>query len=120
MGKNWWAGVVMATLTMNEGVDRLAGRYRFVGGQRERKAWEEAIEDVVVEMNLIVRGMARKRIRKTNRIADEVAIEHRDNQLSIRLDDHTYIEEEGRMRVRVRVFSARLPRDLRYELTYEK
>ena len=165
MRKNWWAGVVMATLTMNEGVDRLAGHYRFVGGQRERKAWEEAIEDVVVEMNLIVRGMARKRIRETNRIADEVTIERRDNELSIRLDDHTYTAafdgashgtksvggdgvrvlhqleggriqqsllgedggrvntfsiEEGRMRVRVRVFSARLPRDLRYELTYEK
>jgi hypothetical protein len=147
-------------------VDRFAGTYRFVGGERERKAWEEAIEDVVVEMNLIVRGMARKRIRETNRIADEIAVERRDNQLSLRLDDHNYtapidgpshgkvsgggdgvkilhnvehgqiqqtflgedggrvntfsMGKDGRMRVRVRVFSDRLPRDLRYQLTYEK
>ncbi len=150
--------------TMREVVDRFTGRHRFVGGDLEGKAREAAIE-VVVEMNLIVRGMARKRLSETNRIASEIALDRKGDELTIRFDDHSHtapitgpplraiatadgvkllhrvedgqleqilqgedggrmntfsLEPDGRMRLRVRVFSHRLPRDLRYQLTYEK
>jgi len=149
----------------NRVMDCLTGRYRFVGGERESRAWQEAIEDVVVEMDLTVRGMARKRLLETNRIASEITLERRGNELTIRFDDQSYsgsmaghparaittadgvrlshrvedgqleqifegedggrintfcLEPDGRIRLRVRVFSDRLPRELRYQLSYEK
>jgi hypothetical protein len=44
----------------------LAGSYRYVGGDAEVKAMYASVEGVVKKMSFIVRGIARKRLRKPN------------------------------------------------------
>ncbi len=45
------------------------GKYRFVGGDKESKAVEEAIEKVVQEMLFIKRPIARGRLKDRNKVA---------------------------------------------------
>ena len=147
-------------------VDRLAGSFRFAGGGRERAARDAAIEQVVEEMNFLVRGIARKRLREANRIRERVAISRSSDKLTIRLDGQPYtatingppvdmvahdgmevklsyriangrieqtlqgaeggrtnhfeVDGKGRLTVQVRVFSEKLPKDVRYRLTYAR
>lgn len=44
----------------------IAGQYRFIGGDKERQALLDAIEDVIADMNFIARPIARKRLRESN------------------------------------------------------
>jgi hypothetical protein len=147
-----------------DAADRFVGNYHFAGGDRERAARDAAIDDVVEDMNFLVRGIARKRLKESNRIPERVSISRKDSKLTIRLDDRTYtapinggavdvvgitgaemklrhrvisgrieqifegkdggrmnqleLDGEGRLTIHVRVFSDRLPKDLRYKLTY--
>ena len=149
-----------------EAADRFVGSYRFAGGDRERAARDAAIDGVVEEMNFLVRGVARKRLKESNRIAERVSISRKESQLTIRFDDRAYtapinggavavvgitgaelklrhrvsngrieqifegedggrtnqleLDGEGRLTIRVRVFSDKLPKDLRYKLTYAR
>ena len=48
---------------------KIEGKYRFVGGDAEKKALEDAIEKVVQEMNFIKRPIARGRLKDRNGIA---------------------------------------------------
>src|SRR5689334_1856309 len=48
---------------------KIDGKYRFVGGEKEQKAVEEAIEGVVQEMLFIKRPIARGRLKDRNRVA---------------------------------------------------
>ncbi len=55
-------------------VDALVGTYRFVGGQTEVRAVASAIDDAVDELNLLIRGIARRRLKEPNMPTDEVRI----------------------------------------------
>jgi hypothetical protein len=48
---------------------KIDGKYRFVGGEKEQKALEDAIEKVVQEMLFIKRPIARGRLKDRNKIA---------------------------------------------------
>jgi hypothetical protein len=52
----------------------LAGSYRYVGGESEIADLDAAIEGVVQQMTLIVRGIARKRLRESNLPTPELKI----------------------------------------------
>jgi hypothetical protein len=48
----------------------LNGTYRHVGGESETRAVEEAIDEAVAELNVFIRGIARRRLREPNLPAD--------------------------------------------------
>jgi hypothetical protein len=50
------------------------GTWRFVGGERERKAQAAAIEEIVAELNMLIRGVARGRLTETNPIAPQIEL----------------------------------------------
>jgi hypothetical protein len=52
----------------------LAGSYRYAGGDAEVKALFATVEDVVKKMNVVVRGIARKRLRKPNMPSAELTV----------------------------------------------
>ena len=52
----------------------LLGTYRFAGGLEETQKVERAIDEAVDEMNLFIRGIARRRLREPNLPTDELRI----------------------------------------------
>lgn len=64
-------------------VPRIAGRYQYVGGERERQALLDAIEDVVKEMIFLARPIARRRLRDGNRPSDELRLEVSPTQITV-------------------------------------
>lgn len=55
-------------------VDPLLGTYRFVGGQSEVREVARAIDEAVDELNVFIRGIARRRLKEPNMPTDEVRI----------------------------------------------
>lgn len=53
---------------------RIAGEYRYVGGETERQALLAAIESVVAEMNFLARPIARRRLRESNLPSAELRV----------------------------------------------
>lgn len=51
-----------------------AGRWHWVGGENELRALDAAIEVCVKQMNIFIRGIARRRIRKPNQPSPELMI----------------------------------------------
>ncbi len=51
-----------------------AGRWHWVGGESELRALDVAIEACVKQMNIFIRGIARRRIRKPNQPSPELMI----------------------------------------------
>lgn len=52
----------------------LLGTYRFAGGQEETQEVERAIDEAVEEMNVFIRGIARRRLQEPNLPTDELRI----------------------------------------------
>jgi hypothetical protein len=52
----------------------LLGTYRFAGGREEVREVERAIDEAVDEMNVFIRGIARRRLREPNLPTDELRI----------------------------------------------
>jgi hypothetical protein len=141
------------------------GAWRFAGGDAEREAVEREIDTVAGEMNFLARGIARRRLREGNAIAERLVFRPDGATLTVEHDarahraplDGTpgktrgangdrlkltyavdgdrlvqtfdgdnggktvvYRVEGGRLTVDVTVRSKRLPRDLRYRLTYAR
>lgn len=145
------------------------GEYAFVGGEREERRLDAAIDAVVDQMNIFVREIARGRIhgqvRPEGRVRIEVVGAHHvrfeldgwgphvvsldgrerrvrgpdesDTRLSARFhggrlhvrqvspqgerrSSMALAGDRERMRMSVRIRSARLPDDIRYALTYRK
>jgi len=69
------------------------GEYRFTGGASEEAARLRAIEEVVADMNVFVRGIARARLERSTRIPSRVAIDRIGSRTSVRLDAHRYVTE---------------------------
>lgn len=79
-------GVVENTAATNEAgatAPRIAGRYQYIGGQRERQALADAIEEVVKEMIFLARPIARRRLRDSNQPSDELRLEFSPTNITI-------------------------------------
>lgn len=74
----------------HEAADAIVGKYRFVGGRADREARDAAIEDVVSEMNVLVRGIARDRLREANPIPGHITLLRKGDALAIAFDQRTY------------------------------
>jgi hypothetical protein len=55
-------------------LDRFVGVYRFVGGPKEVREVERAIDDAVDQLNVLIRGIARRRLEEPNLPTDELQI----------------------------------------------
>jgi len=66
------------------------GTFTFSGGDKERQAWEKAIDDVVSGMNAVVRGIARDKLKKSNPIATTLAFAADAKNLTVAFDSRTY------------------------------
>jgi hypothetical protein len=146
--------------------DRFVGSYRFAGGQAQRTALREAIEELVEALNILVRGRARDKLQETNPVFDSVKITRSGDslvltfgtlknackldgsptkvegidgsELTCRLsmekhalvqrlsgprggrDNTITVDEHGKLRIKTRIHSRLMPKDLHYELTYAR
>ncbi|MBV1859059.1 MAG: hypothetical protein KUG77_11665 [Nannocystaceae bacterium] len=66
------------------------GTYAHVGGQAETDAVLAAIEDVVADMNIIARGIARDRLAKSNPVPKTVSIGLDGETLTVAFDERAY------------------------------
>lgn len=92
----WWSSLASAIVfamtcfpelgrarALESEVDRLVGTYRFVGGQKEIREVERAIDEAVDEMSFLIRGIARKRLKEPNLPTDEVQISLGNGKITI-------------------------------------
>lgn len=148
-------------------VGEIVGRYRFVGGEAERAAREAAIDQVVSDMNVIVRGTARRRLAAASEIPAGLSLSLRGDLLTVRLPEGAYAAPldgsvvkvagpsgdpvslrhqlvgdagvrqhfdsddgrrvnlceplaDGRLRIHVTLHSPKLPKPLRYAMTFAR
>lgn len=66
------------------------GKYRFAGGEAERQSVIDAIDDVVDDMNVLVRSIARGRLQDSNKIPERVSIAKKGDKMVISFDDRHY------------------------------
>lgn len=64
-------------------LDRLVGVYHFVGGPEEVRQVERAIDEAVDEMNVFIRGIARRRLKEPNLPTDELRIFIQDGAITV-------------------------------------
>jgi hypothetical protein len=65
---------------------RVFGKYRYAGGQKQRERFERDVEDVVSQLNLLIRSIARKKISESQAPAGHVEIEHAQGMVVVRRD----------------------------------
>jgi len=65
---------IAAAQDSNSVLEQFVGAYSYVGGEREIKALDRAIEEVVDQMNFFIRGIARRRLRAPNLPSKEVSV----------------------------------------------
>jgi len=87
-------GVIASVLPLEAMADdELApflGTFKFSGGEKEQKALDKAIDGVVSQMNLLVRGMARDKLKQANPIATNISFASDANILTVTFDSRTY------------------------------
>lgn len=66
------------------------GAFHHTGGDADRRARDDAIEDVVKEMSFIVRGIARDRLKEANPIAQQVGVALDGEELTVSFDSRRY------------------------------
>ena len=66
------------------------GAFRWVGGDAERDARDNAIEAVVSEMSFLARGIARDKLKETNPIAAKLSFEATEKALTAAMDSRSY------------------------------
>jgi hypothetical protein len=79
-----------AASAQHEAADAFVGTFRFVGGQAQRDALDAAIDGVVSEMNVLVRGIARDRLRDSNPIPGRITLRRTGDTMAITFDQRTY------------------------------
>lgn len=88
----WWVAVVAVWAAMptdggastgQSDLGRISGTYRYVGGEEEVRAVEQAIDEVVDQMNVFIRGIARRRLRAPNLPTNELRITLEDGQIRV-------------------------------------
>lgn len=65
---------------------RVFGLYRYGGGQKQRERFEAAVEDVVSELNIVIRGIARKKITESQTPAVRIELAKEGDMVVIRRD----------------------------------
>mgnify|MGYP000922475151 CR=1 FL=1 len=83
-------------------VTAFLGAYQYAGGDKERKLRDKAIDDVVAGMNVIIRGIARDKLKAANPIADVLAFAATATNLTVKMDarSHTGPRDGGRVKVK--------------------
>jgi hypothetical protein len=76
--------VEAATGVSETEADRFVGRYAFAGGEAQRTALREAIEELVAQLNAMIRGIAREKITETNPVFETVSIERNGAELVLK------------------------------------
>jgi hypothetical protein len=71
-------------------IDPFVGVYRFSGGEREKQGIADAIDDVVSEMNILARGIARDRLTESNRAPSVLEVQRDGRRITVTFDDRTY------------------------------
>ena len=71
--------------------DRFVGRYAFAGGGAERTALHDAIEELVAQLNSVIRGVARDKLTETNPVFEKVSIERKAGELVLSYGSHTNV-----------------------------
>lgn len=85
-----------------EPLSKLSGQWRFAGGSQQRSSVEQAIEEVVDDMNVFVRGIARSRLEDANRVPPEIAITPDGENLTVQIGEEVYTGPISGETVRVR------------------
>ncbi|NUQ77964.1 MAG: hypothetical protein HUU21_30895 [Polyangiaceae bacterium] len=92
------------------------GSFRHAGGDKEREARDKAIDAVVDEMNIFVRGIARDKLKSSNAIPAALKISADASALTIALDNRVYTAPlDGRSVKVTGITGDKL--DLRYRVT---
>ena len=74
----------------NDAVGPFLGSFRHAGGDKERELRDKAIDDVVGEMNFLVRSIARDRLKTSTAIAAAVKLSSDASSLTVALDSRIY------------------------------
>jgi hypothetical protein len=69
--------------------DRFVGQYTFAGGQAQRTALRDAIEELVAQLGVVIRGIARGKLTETNPVFETVSIERKGGELVLTYGSHT-------------------------------
>jgi hypothetical protein len=69
--------------------DRFVGQYAFAGGEAQRAALRDAIEELVAQLNAVIRGVARDKLTDTNPVFERVSIERKGGELVLSYGSHT-------------------------------
>ena len=69
--------------------DRFVGQYAFAGGEAQRTALRDAIEELVAQLSAVIRGVARDKLTATNPVFERVSIERKGGQLVLNYGSHT-------------------------------
>ena len=80
----------VASAEAPDALRKFSGKYAFAGGTAEREALQKAIDDVVAEMNPLVRGIARSRLLGSNAIAEAIAIDAEGDTITVVFDKRSY------------------------------
>lgn len=79
-----WCGASIAIAQASDaGLERYAGNYVYVGGDAEIEELDRAIDAVVEQMNFLIRGIARRRLRAPNLPSKTVSIVLEKRQIRI-------------------------------------
>lgn len=79
-----------------------AGCYAYTGGEKQRAARDAAIEEVVKEMNILIRPIVRRRLEAANPIVQRLCFSVKEELLTVALDDRSYRAPLGGPPVKVR------------------
>lgn len=71
--------------------DRFVGQYAFAGGEAQRTALRDAIEELVAQLSAVIRGVAREKLTDTNPVFEKVSIERKGGELVLNYGSHTNV-----------------------------
>ncbi|MBC8069616.1 MAG: hypothetical protein IAG13_14865 [Deltaproteobacteria bacterium] len=78
-----------ATGVSESEADRFVGQYAFAGGEAQRTALRDAIEELVAQLGAVIRGVARDKLTKTNPVFGKLSIERKGGALVLTYDSLT-------------------------------
>ena len=99
----------------DDAVAAFLGTYRHAGGDQERKLRDKAIDDVVAGMSIIVRGIARDKLKEANPIAEVLTFAATAKDLTVKMDARAYTGPRDGGRVKVKGITGD-ELEMRYEI----
>lgn len=71
-------------------VDKVLGCHAFAGGDKERKALAEAIDEVASDFNFVLRPIVRSRLEEANPVIERLCLARRGDAVTVSLDERKY------------------------------